>query len=63
MTLRQLFYRLVAVLILSNNLTAYKQLSARTGAARRGGAFPDLIDLTRTIHRPLWFDGRDDALG
>ncbi len=62
-TLRQLFYRLVAVMILSNTPTAYKHLSAHTAEARRRGVFPDLIDNTRTIHRPLWFDGRDDALG
>ena len=62
-TLRQLFYRLVADQTLPNTQTMYKQLSSRTAEARRRGAFPDLTDLNRTIHRRLWFDGSDDALG
>jgi len=62
-TLRQLFYQLVADHTLPNTQTVYKQLSARTAVGRREGTFPDLTDLNRTIHRRLWFDGRDDALG
>ncbi|MBM4041885.1 MAG: hypothetical protein FJ290_25585 [Planctomycetes bacterium] len=50
-TLRQLFYRLVAEQLLPNTVTAYKALSSRTAEARRSGAFPALIDRTRTIHR------------
>jgi hypothetical protein len=50
-TLRQLFYRLVAAGILQNRLMDYKTLSARTAAARRAGAFPSLIDQTREIIR------------
>jgi hypothetical protein len=61
-TLRQLFYRLVAALILPNSQYAYKQLSARTAEARRDGWFPDLIDQVRTIHRDIFFDGHIDAL-
>lgn len=61
-TLRQLFYRLVADGTLPNTPTAYKQLSAKTAESRRAGTFPDLTDLNRTIHRRLWFDGRNDAL-
>jgi len=60
-TLRQLFYRLVAEGLIPNNLTAYKTLSSRTAAARREADFPDLVDNTRQIHRPLFFDDADDA--
>jgi hypothetical protein len=41
-TLRQLFYRLVAALVLPNTLPTCKTLSARTAQARRDGDFPDL---------------------
>ena len=61
-TLRQLFYRLVAAEVLPNTTTAYKTLSARTAEARREGTFPDLIDRTRTIHRHQTFTGPEDAL-
>lgn len=54
-TLRQLFYRLVAGLLLPNTTVAYKALSARTAEARRDGTFPELIDRGRTIHRDLTF--------
>ena len=60
-TLRQLFYRLVAAEVLANTTTAYKTLSARTAEARREGTFPDLIDRTRTIHRHQTFTGPEDA--
>lgn len=60
-TLRQLFYRLVAAEVLPNTTTAYKTLSARTAEARRAGAFPDLIDRTRTIHRYQTFASPDEA--
>jgi hypothetical protein len=60
-TLRQLFYRLVAAELLPNTQTAYKTLSAKTAAARRAGTFPKLIDRTRTIHRDIFFDGVEDA--
>jgi hypothetical protein len=56
-TLRQLFYRLVAAELLSNTQTAYKTLSSRTAEARRRGTFPDLIDRTRDIHRYQTFPG------
>jgi len=62
-TLRQLFYRLVADGTLPNTSTVYKHLSATTAEARRRGAFPDLVDLTRTIHRPLGFKGPEEAMG
>lgn len=60
-TLRQLFYRLVATIVLPNTLTAYKSLSSETAQARREGTFPDLIDTTRTIHQPLAFTSPQQA--
>lgn len=60
-TLRQLFYRLVAAELLPNSQSAYKTLSSRTADARRRGEFPDLIDRTRDIHRFQTFGGVDDA--
>ena len=60
-TLRQLFYRLVAKGVIQNTSTAYKTLSSRTAAARREGDFPALADNTRAISRYRSFDGPDDA--
>lgn len=60
-TLRQLFYRLVAVGTLPNTQSAYKCLSARTAEARRNGTFPDLIDRGRSIHRDGTFAGPEQA--
>lgn len=54
-TLRQLFYRLVAAQLIPNTESAYKGLSSKTAEARRNGDFPDLIDRGREIHRrPHW---------
>jgi hypothetical protein len=50
-TLRQLFYRLVAASLLPNTTNAYKALSKHTAKARRAGTFPALMDRGRTIHR------------
>jgi hypothetical protein len=61
-TLRQLFYRLVASLVLPNVLAAYKALSARTAESRRDGDFPDLTDRTRTILEYQTFDSPADAI-
>lgn len=60
-TLRQLFYRLVAAELLPNSQGAYKTLSARTAEARRQGEFPELIDRTRDIHRYQSFVGVEQA--
>lgn len=60
-TLRQLFYRLVAAGLLPNTPTAYKQLSARTAEARRGDRFPALIDQGREVLVPLVFVGPQAA--
>lgn len=50
-TLRQLFYRLVAAGLIRNCRSDYSQLSSNTAAARRAGSFPPLIDQTREIVR------------
>lgn len=50
-TLRQVFYRLVAAGLIPNSVSAYKRLSALTAAARRDGTFPDLDDRTRSVHQ------------
>jgi hypothetical protein len=61
-TLRQLFYRLIAATLIPNTASAYKTLSARTAAARRDGAFPDLIDNTRWIREYRTFTSPAAAL-
>ena len=61
-TLRQLYYRLVAAELLVNNQGNYKQLSARTAKARREGWFPALIDRGRVIHRPTAFASPQQAV-
>jgi hypothetical protein len=58
-TLRQLFYRLVAALLLPNTTNAYKALSRYSAAARRAGQFPALMDRGRTIHRYQTFANAD----
>lgn len=60
-TLRQLFYRLVAAEILPNTKVAYSTLSHVTAGARRAGTFPALIDRTRDVHRYTSFHGPADA--
>lgn len=60
-TLRQLFYRLVAAEVIPNETSVYKRLSSVTAKARRSGDFPALMDRTRTIHRGIAFDGPDQA--
>jgi hypothetical protein len=54
-TLRQLFYRVVAKLLLPNTQNAYKALSEHSAAARRAGTFPPLMDRGRIIHRDQTF--------
>ena len=61
-TLRQLFYRLVAEGTIPNTGSAYKTLSKKTSDARHAGTFPRLVDRTREVHRSVNFDGPDDAL-
>jgi hypothetical protein len=62
-TLRQLFYRLVAAELLPNSQAAHKTLSAKTAEARRQGWFPRLLDRGRTIHRFRSFTGDRQARG
>jgi hypothetical protein len=61
-TLRQLFYRLVAAQLIPNADDPYNQLSKRTAAGRRAGSFPDLIDNTRAISEPLCFTSPQAAI-
>jgi hypothetical protein len=60
-TLRQLFYRLVAAELLPNTAHAYKHLSRLTARGRRDGTFPELADRDRLIHQAATFTGPDDA--
>lgn len=60
-TLRQLFYRLVAAELIPNKLSTYKTLSRVTAEARRRGEFPALLDRTRSIHRVQTFEGPSHA--
>jgi hypothetical protein len=54
-TLRQVFYRLVAAGLIENSESDYKHLSRRSAELRRLGAFPALLDRTRAIERhPTW---------
>ena len=55
-SLRQVFYRLVAAGLIPNTTSAYKRLSALTAAARRDGWFSRLTDNTRSIASSWGFD-------
>ena len=61
-TLRQLHYRLVSEQAIPNTSTAYKRLSSLTARLRREGAFPELIDRTRAIHRHPTFTSPAHAM-
>jgi hypothetical protein len=61
-TLRQLFYRLVAAVLLPNTIGADKPTLGPHAEARRDGTFPDLIDNTRWIHEPYWYRDPAEAL-
>jgi hypothetical protein len=61
MTLRQVFYRLVAEVVLPNRTNAYNRLARLSAKARRDGWFPRLLDQGRRIERPLYFAGPDAA--
>ena len=60
-TLRQLYYRLVADGTLENVDSSYKGLSRETARARREGRFPRLVDRTRSVERPASFASPADA--
>ena len=53
-TLRQLFYRLVAAALILNIDSHYKTLSRLTAQGRRDGSFPELMDTTRSIEEYSW---------
>lgn len=61
-TLRQLFYRLVADGTLPNLQTYYRRLSSVTAEGRRTGTFPDLLDRTSRIERWSSFDGPGNVM-
>lgn len=56
-TLRQLFYRLVAEGLLDNTKSRYANLSRLTAAARRDEGFPALEDRNRAIYSPASWEG------
>jgi hypothetical protein len=62
-TLRQLFYRLVAAALLPNLGSYYKRLSEYTARGRRDGGFPELLDRASRIEEPLSFTDPDHARG
>jgi hypothetical protein len=61
-TLRQLFYRLVAEGLLPNTRPYYRRLSSYTAEARRRGTFPDLLDRQSRIEQRASFSDPDDAM-
>jgi hypothetical protein len=60
-TLRQLFYRLVADGSLPNTMNYYRRLGAMSAEARREGTFAELADNSSHVIRYQAFDGPDDA--
>ena len=60
-TLRQLFYRLVADLTLPNTRSYYQRLSSMTAQGRRDGTFPDLLDRVSRIERYRFWESAKDA--
>jgi hypothetical protein len=60
-TLRQLYYRLVAADLVPNATYSYKRLSEVTAETRRAGTFPDLVDRGRDIHRATTFASAGEA--
>jgi hypothetical protein len=61
-TLRQVFYRLVAAGLIENSVNDYKHLSRRSAELRRLGTFPPLLDRTRAIERRPTSDSPAEAL-
>jgi hypothetical protein len=60
-TLRQLFYRLVAENFLPNLRSYYQRLSSYSAEGRRNGTFPELLDRKSTIEQPASFASPEDA--
>jgi hypothetical protein len=61
-TLRQLFYRLIAALLVVNTDSHYKRLSELTAQGRRDGTFPELMDTIRSITELASYANAADAL-
>jgi hypothetical protein len=61
-TLRQLFYRLVAAEVLRNVPGDYHALSGRTAKLRRVGEFPQLVDPTRSLGRMQSWESMSEAV-
>lgn len=55
-TLRQLFYRLVAEQLITNTRRDYQDLSRRTAELRRDDVFPELVDRRRSVDRPPFWN-------
>ncbi|MFH8993120.1 hypothetical protein [Streptomyces sp. NPDC017940] len=56
-TLRQMYYRLVAESAVPHQAWAYRKLSAHLAVSRRAGRGPELVDMTRAVHvPPAWPD-------
>jgi hypothetical protein len=62
-TLRQLFYRLVAAGTIKNSQGQYNQLSRKTAALRREGRFPSLAEGGRRVTVAQSWDGAENAVG
>ena len=61
-TLRQVFYRLVAAHLIPNTENAYNRLSRLSAEARRQGTFPGLADHTRAIAQPASWSSPQEIL-
>lgn len=61
MTLRHLFYRLVGEQLIRNNNGQYQTLSEHLVDRRLEGRFPELVDETRGIDRPVSFSSPEEA--
>lgn len=61
-TLRQLFYRLVARGLIRNTRPQYQWLSVMTAQGRRDGTFPALIDEGRDIENVWYYASPGEAL-
>lgn len=61
-SLRYVFYRLVTLDLLVNDLSDYNQLTSASAKARREGWFPRLVDHNREIHRPAAYGSLGEQL-
>jgi hypothetical protein len=61
-TLRQLFYRLVADGSVPNIRSSYQRFSSYSAEWRRRGTFPALYDKESRVEQHITFTGADDAM-